>query len=98
MELEVYLLPLQLMTRYLNEGKQFTIINHIKSNLMDILCGIPEGLILGPLLFNIYINDLLLASKSNIHLFADDSNLTWSHTSPKMLEKIVNEELQNISN
>ena len=43
-----------------------------------------------------YINDHQLASKSNIHLFADDTNLTSSNTNPKLLEKIVNEELQKI--
>ena len=59
-------LPLQLIESYLNERKQFTMINHTKSNLMDILCGIPQGSILGPVLFNIHINDLPLASKSNI--------------------------------
>ena len=88
-------LPLE---SYLNERKQFTVIHHTKANLMDILFGIPQGSILGPLLFNIYINDLPLASKSNIHLFADDTNLTCSHTNPKMLDKSINEELQNINN
>ena len=79
-------LPLQLMGSYLNKTKQFTVINHTKSNLMHILCGISQGLILRPLLFNIYTNDLPLASKSNIHLFADDTNLTCSHTNPTFIE------------
>ena len=79
-------LPLQLMGSYLNKTKQFTVINHTKSNLMHILCGISQGLILRPLLFNIYTNDLPLASKSNIHLFANDTNLTCSHTNPKFIE------------
>ena len=50
------------------------------------------------MLFNIYINDLPLASNSTIHLFADDTNLTLSHSDVSTLQQNINDELVNVSN
>ena len=61
---------------YLSNRKQFDSINGYKSNLADVKCGVPQGSILRPLLFLIYINDLHAAIKySEVHHFADDTNL-----------------------
>ena len=73
-------LLLQLLASYLTDRQQYTIVNQYKSKSRDVICGIPQGSTLGPLLFNIYISDLPLASNSTIHLFADDTNLTLSHS------------------
>ena len=58
---------------YLHDGKQFVSVNGHSSSICKISCGIPQGSMLGPLLFLIYINDLQNSSKLlNIFLFADD--------------------------
>ena len=91
-------LPLQLPASYLNDRQQYTIVNRYKSKSRDVICGIPQGSTLGPLLFNIYINDLPLATNSTIHLFADDTNLTLSHSNVSTLQQNINDELVNVSN
>ena len=63
-----------------------------------ITCGVPQGSTLGPLLFIIYVNDLPFATKLQVRLFADDTNITASNQHKDTLEKIVNKELKNISN
>ena len=50
------------------------------------------------MLFNIYINDLPLASNSTIHRFADDTNGTLSHSNVSTLQQNLNDELVNVSN
>jgi len=81
---------------YLSNRKQFVNIDGINSVLLDILIGVPQGSILGPLLFLIYINDLPTCSNFDDSLFADDTTLNKSHANLKELESIVNLEFQKI--
>ena len=61
---------------YLSDRKQYVSVNGSNSNLLSITCGVPQGSVLGPLLFLIYINDLPNASKKlKFYLFADDTNI-----------------------
>ena len=70
------------------------LVNQYKSKSRDVICGIPQGSTLGPLLFNIFIDDLPLASNSTIHLFADDTNLTFFHSNVSTLQQNINDELR----
>ena len=60
---------------YLQDRKQFVVINGHKSTKQPVLAGVPQGSVLGPLLFLIYINDLADGILRNIKLFADDTSL-----------------------
>ena len=63
-----------------------------------ISCGVPQGSVLGPLLFLIYINDIHNSSaKLSFYLFADDTSLLYADTNLKSLEKTVNSELLKVS-
>ena len=61
-----------------------------------ISCGVPLGSILGHLLFLIYVNDMLQVVKSNLLLYADDSCLIYQHKDIAKIEKILNEDFENI--
>ena len=61
---------------YLSNRKQFVSINGFESNEETMKFGVPQGSVLGPLLFLIYINDLHIAIKyCTVHHFADDTNI-----------------------
>ena len=65
---------------YLSERKQFTRINECNSNIMNITYGVPQGSILGPLLFTLYINDIGQAmTNCKTNLFADDTAMVFTH-------------------
>ena len=79
--------------------KQFVSVNGYKSNLADVKCGVPQGSILRPLLFLIYINDLHVEIKySEVHHFADDTNVLNFNSCVKSSNKQVNYDLKILSN
>ena len=83
---------------YLTNRHQFVTYNGAKSKLKVINCGVPQGSILGPLLFLIYINDLVSVCKSTMPImFADDASLFASGTDIHVIEDTINKELSNIS-
>ena len=90
--------PLQLIESFLTNRQQYTTMKSTKSATNKVLCGIPQGSTLDSLLFTIYINDLPLASGFKVHLFADDTNLTLTHSQPEMLQQKVKENIQKIIN
>ena len=82
---------------YLTDRKQYVNINGQESSLKLISCGVPQGSLLGPLLFILYINDLQNSSQIlSFICFADDTNLFFSHRNPNTLTLILNNELTHV--
>ena len=78
-------------------GNNFS-INGYDSNLADVKFGVPQGSVLGPLLFLIYINDLNQALKfCKVHHFAADTNLLHFIKSINRRNKYVNFDLKNLT-
>ena len=83
---------------YLLNRKQFVTYNGSKSCTKELKCGVPQGSILGPLLFLIYINDLAGICKHTMPIFfADDSNLFVNGTDLKVMESQLNDDLYSVS-
>ena len=82
---------------YLKNRKQFVYIDGVASPLMDIILGVPQGSILGPLLFIIYINELPLYTSLLNYLFADDTTLQYSHENLNDLISLVNSEFKKVT-
>ena len=83
---------------YLTGRTQFVTYNGVSSTPQTIKCGVPQGYILGPLLFLIYINDLANTCKTSLPiLFADDTNIFTTGKNQHELESNINDELCRIS-
>ena len=70
-------------------------VQNKSSSLRNIVCGVPQGSVLGPLLFLIYINDLELHLKGvNISQYADDTVISYSDPNLNKINEIILENLQ----
>ena len=81
-------------SRYL---KQRVVLPKDKSEWISISAGVPQGSILGPLLFLVYINDIVLDIDSTIRLFADDTSLYMIVDNPLHTAITLNQDLAKIS-
>ena len=91
---------LNLCESYLSDRRQYVTYNDTKLSTKDVLCGVPQGSILGPLLLliYIYINDLYnVCRKASPILFADDTNLFYRGKDFTVLFQEINNELSQIS-
>lgn len=85
-------------TSYLKDRQQSVSYNGTNSPFLPLLCGLPQGSILGPLLFLIYINDLPnISDRLSKILFADDTSVFYSHKDPDTIIRVLNEELNKLS-
>lgn len=90
---------IQLISTYLRNRLQSVAIEDILSNPLEITRGVPQGSILGPILFSIYINDLPeTLSHCNIHIYADDVQLYLGSNENNLEEGVrkMNDELQKV--
>ena len=78
---------------YLSNRKQIVTVNNINSSAGVVTCGVPQGSILGPLLFLCYINDMALSVKCKLYLYADDSTLLVRGKHPNLIAQALSENL-----
>ena len=88
---------LQWFQCYLPNRRQRVVLNGVKSNWVDVLAGVPQGSILDPLLFLIYINDIVNNIRSSIRLFADDTSIYIIIDDPQTAAFILNSDLDTIN-
>ena len=82
---------------YLGDREQKVEIGGIQSDPHNIVCGVPQGSILGPLLFLIYVNDMRAAVKCKLLLYADDSALLTSSKDISEIERVLSVELESVN-
>ena len=86
----------QWISSYFYCRKQYVQYKETFSSYQTIKCGVPQGSILGPLLFLLYINDISNASIfAESLIFTDDTSVFYSHSNPNYLQYVMNNELQN---
>ena len=87
---------LNIFKSYLEGRRQVVVIDGVKSSLQDIKAGVPQGSRLGPLLFLIYINDIIEDIESDIFIFADDTTITATDKTPALTTEKLNRDLIKI--
>ena len=89
---------LDLIRSYLNDREQYAIIDKCKSSTKPIRCGVPQGSVLGPLFFILFINDLPnCCPLGNVRIFADDTNVFFHGASIEELIKTAKDILSNLN-
>ena len=88
---------LKWFTSCLIDRQQYVSVNGHCSNYLNITCGVPQGSVLGPLLFLIYINDLPNSTKVvTFYLFADDTNIYFESSDLILLQKTISKHLKRV--
>ena len=88
---------MKILTDFLKSRKQRVVLNGQHLSWSDVLAGVPQGSILGPLLFLIYINDLSDGLQCNPKLFADDTSLFATVHNIKKATNNLNNDLTEIT-
>ena len=91
---------LRLLTDYLTNRKQYVVFNNHCSDITNIVNGVPQGSILGPLLFSIHINDLIRTSnKCKFIMYADDTTIYFNleDFDPDNVSNEINNKLEKIT-
>ena len=88
---------LSLLKSFLNSRFQKVVLNGKGSNWSSVLAGVPQGSILGPLLFLIYINNLPDGLESSVKLFADDTSLFSTVYDPNMSADQLDKDLKKVA-
>ena len=84
-------IALDWFTSYLTNRTQYVKLGNVESSFHQIVCGVPQGSTLGPLLFLLYINDLANSSDVlSFRLFADDANIFYATKTSKDFEAVMN--------
>ena len=92
-------LPLEWFKSYLSDRKQFVAVGSSRSSLKTTNIGVPQGSILGPILFLLFVNDLPNSTDILLPtLFADDTTLSISHHNYNEIVPILNRELDSVLN
>ena len=90
-------IALKWMESYLSNRHQFVSVNGSDSNTQLVVHGVPQGSILGPLLFIVYINDIVNTNKICMFvLYADDANILITGNSISEIEEIFNTLSKNL--
>ena len=90
-------IPYNLLKTYLKGRTQFTSVDSVNSQQTETIFGVPQGSVLGPLLFLIYINDLKQSiTFSKVHHFADDTNILYCSKSLKDINRKINYDLARL--
>jgi len=82
---------------YLTNRTQCVNVNGVDSDFLEVPCGVPQGSILGPLLFLCYVNDMSISLKCKLSLYADDSTLVASSSSVDHLSSFLSGQLESCS-
>ena len=83
---------------YLSGREQCVEVDGIRSDFLPINCGVPQGSILGPQLFLLYMNDLCISVDCKLSLYADDSALIFAHKDPSHVASFLSSQLSSCKN